>query len=253
MQDEVDGLLTVRGVLDEEFRDAVIALLGYGELSALGVALNVPIRVQEGGAGRGPSGGRNLLPVDLIGRVGFGLGLAVNGHPAAGLDITQMEEPEHGIQIRLEDFERLGVRVDLEREPVLLVEEVRLDCAPGLKRANGQFRERILAAGCEAHEDLAALVANRVGARPFQGPVTLLRNQHAQMGRERLLDFPEVVGEPHVEEGFEALDVHLDGGALGSGAEEVDDDGPLWRSPLLHCYLRSHLSALRANFAVVVG
>jgi hypothetical protein len=154
------------------------------------------------------------------------LGVQGHGNPPAGLDVSEMEEAEHWVQIRLEDVEGSLVLEQLEMRLGFFIEEDGADAAPRCERTNLDACEGELFAVGESEENFAPNKTDleiEFAVWELQGIIFGGPHGELEAFLEESLGVFGAEWELDIEERFEAFNVYADGTAGGSCSEEMDN------------------------------
>jgi hypothetical protein len=203
--------------------------LGQRELSILGVALDIPGREEKGGHGHGGLfTAMNIIGIAVEGRDSIVLLLDVRGHrnPSAGLDISEMEEAEHWVEIRLEDVEGSLVLEQLEMRLGFFIEEDGAYAAPCGERTDLDACEGKLFAVGESEENFSPNETDleiEFAVWELQGIIFGCTNGKLEAFLEQPLGVFGAEWTLDIVEWFEAFDIYTDGIAGRSCSEEMDN------------------------------
>ena len=148
------------------------------------------------------------------------------GNPSAGLDISEMEEAEHWVEIRLEDVEGSLVLEQLKMRLGFFIEEDGADAAPCCKGTDLDAGEGELFAISESEENFAPNKTDleiKFAVWELQGIIFGGPNGELEAFLEEPLGVFGAEWELDIEERFEAFHVYADGTAGGSCSEEMDN------------------------------
>lgn len=153
-------------------------------------------------------------------------GVQVRGNPATRLDVSEMEEAEHWVQIRFEDVEGSLLLEQLEMRLGFFIEKDGTEAAPGGEGTDLEAGEGELFAIRESEENFAPNETDleiEFAVWELQG--IIFGGPHGELDAflEESLGVFGAEWELDIEERFEAFHVYADGTAGGSCSEEMDN------------------------------